>query len=129
MLFYQYVSNTPQSPIVRRQVGKVVNSLRHHSDPNVAALARELVASELVASFRVECQKQWKQRKEMKATEKLNDRTNQKAISEEQSTENDKPMENQQAISEEQTELQDLVRSLCKKRAKLWLIFFFTWFL
>ena len=33
MLFYQYVSNTPQSPIVRRQVGKVVNSLRHHSDP------------------------------------------------------------------------------------------------
>ena len=104
----------PQSPIVRRQVGKVVNSLRHHSDPNVAALARELVAS-----FRVECQKQWKQRKEMKATEKLNDRTNQKAISEEQSTENDKTMENQQAISEEQTELQDLVRSLREKRAKL----------
>lgn len=31
----------------------------------------------------------------------------------------DKTMENQQAISEEQTELQDLVRSLCEKRAKL----------
>lgn len=110
----------PSHPIVRRQVGKVVNSLRHHSDPNVAALARELVAS-----FRVECQKQWKQRKEMKATEKLNDRTTQKAISEEHSTENDTTMKNQEAISEEQTELQDLVRSLCKKRAKLWLIMFF----
>ena len=77
----------------------MVNSLRHHSDPNVAALARELVAT-----FRAECQKQWKQRKEMKATEKLNDRTNQMN-------------QTNPAIAEPtgQTEPQDLVRSSAKK--------------